>query len=118
MTDISYNNLIASSDLALMMAIGLFIKHHRLQQNKTQGQLAKEAGIARSTVTLFERGENTSLVVFIQILRALKLLHMLQDFQATPQISPLELARIEQSTRKRAQRSAKNEQDPTPKSEW
>lgn len=97
MTEISNNNMIAASDSALLKTIGLFIKHQRLIQNKTQGQLAIEVGIARSTLSLFERGENTSLLVFIQLLRSLKLLHMLQKFQVNQRISPIQLARIEKS---------------------
>lgn len=116
MNEISDNNWIATSDTTLMGIIGSFIKHHRLLQNKTQGQLAKEAGIVRSTLSLFERGENTSMMVFIQILRALNLLHLLQEFQVKQQISPLQLARMEQSKRKRAKSVAKK--NPKSKSSW
>ena len=63
MTDISDIKWMASSDSVLLKSIGSFIRHNRLLQNKTQGQLAKEAGIARSTLSLFERGENASLLV-------------------------------------------------------
>jgi transcriptional regulator with XRE-family HTH domain len=102
MTDISYTNWTATSDTAIMEKLGAFIKHHRLLQNKTQEQLAKEAGIVRSTLSLFERGENTSLIVFIQLLRSLKLLNLLQEFQVKQQISPLQLAKMEKSKRTRA----------------
>ena len=74
MTELSYINVQAASDIALIRTLGAFIKHHRVQQNKSQAQLAKEAGIVRSTLSLFENGENTSLLVFIQLLRALKLI--------------------------------------------
>ena len=116
MTDISYMNQVASSDTALMKTIGSFIKHHRLLQNKTQKQLAEDAGIVRSTLSLFEKGENTSLLVFIQLLRALKLLYLLKDFQVTSQISPLQLAKLEQTKRIRARQITKTKS--TPKSEW
>ena len=116
MTDISDNNMIAASDSALMKTIGFFIKHHRLIQNKTQGQLATEVGIARSTLSLFERGENTSLLIFIQLLRSLKLLHLLQEFQINQRISPIQLARIERSERLRARSKSKNKSKP--KSDW
>ena len=102
MTDNTDITWIAQSDKALMETIGSFIKYQRLQQNKTQNKLAKEAGIVRSTLSLFEKGDNTSLIIFIQVLRVLNLLHMLQDFQIKRQISPLQLAKLEQSERKRA----------------
>ena len=116
MTDISDNNSIAPSDGALMETIGSFIKYHRLQQNKTQDQLAKDAGIARSTLSLFEKGMNTSLLVFIQLLRTLKLLHLLNEFQVKPQISPLQLAKLEHTKRVRARR--KVEKKSITKSDW
>jgi transcriptional regulator with XRE-family HTH domain len=116
MTDKSDKYLTGSSDLALMKSIGAFIKHHRLLQNKSQDQLAREAGIVRSTLSLFEQGGNTSMEVFIRLLRALKLLQLLQEFQVKPQISPLQLARLEKSKRLRAGRSGKN--DPKPASDW
>jgi transcriptional regulator with XRE-family HTH domain len=118
MTEISYKYWIAASDSALIETMGAFIKHHRVQQNKTQGQLAREAGIVRSTLSLFERGENTSLLVFVQLLRALKLLHLLQGFQVEQEFSPLQLAKLEQSKRKRARRNISDKKDPSQKSAW
>ncbi len=38
-------NINTLSDTAIVAAIGAYIKHHRLEQNKTQSQLAKDAGI-------------------------------------------------------------------------
>ncbi|MEI6899849.1 MAG: helix-turn-helix transcriptional regulator [Bacteroidota bacterium] len=116
MTEISDKYWITASDKAIIEAIGSFIKHHRVQQNKSQSQLAKESGIVRSTLSLFERGQNTSLIIFVQLLRALKLLHLLQEFQVKQQISPIQLAKIEQSRRIRARRKDKNEAKP--KSTW
>jgi transcriptional regulator with XRE-family HTH domain len=118
MADISDNKLMAASDTALMETIGGFIRHHRLQQNKTQEQLAREAGIVRSTLGLFERGENTSLLVFIQLLRSLKLLYLLQEFQIKKEISPLLLANLEQSKRIRATRKSSDKKISTRKSDW
>jgi len=116
MTEISDKYWMAASDTAILETIGSFIKHHRVQQNKSQSQLAKEAGIVRSTLSLFERGQNTSMIVFVQLLRALKLLHLLQEFQVKQQISPIQLAKFEQSKRIRARRTDKNEAKP--KSDW
>jgi transcriptional regulator with XRE-family HTH domain len=116
MTDISDKYLTGTSDKALMETIGSFIRHNRLQQNKTQSQLAREAGIVRSTLSLFERGRNTSMIVFIQLLRALKLLNLLREFQVKQQISPLQLAKMEQAKRLRAGR--KTSRNPKPKSDW
>ena len=102
MTDISDTNWIAYSDKAIMEKIGDFMKQERLKQNKSQQRLAKEAGIARSTLALIEKGENTQLLIFIQLLRALNLLYLLQEFKVSQQISPLLLAKMEHSKRHRA----------------
>jgi|ERR1035437_6781115 transcriptional regulator with XRE-family HTH domain len=118
MTEISYINVRAASDSALIRTLGAFIKHHRVQQNKSQAQLAKEAGIVRSTLSLFENGENTSLIVFIQLLRALKLLHLLQQFEIKEEPSPLQLAKLEQSKRIRARRKNTESKNPEPESDW
>jgi len=118
MTDKSYRSIQAPSDTALISTLGAYIKHHRIQQNKSQEQLAREAGIVRSTLSLFENGENTSLLVFIQLLRALKLLSQLQQFEIEQELSPLMLAKLERSKKSRARRKKTENGSPEPKSDW
>lgn len=107
MTDISYINWNAMSDKAVNSLLGGFIRQSRIRQNKTQEQLAKEAGISRSTLSLFEKGENSSLILFIRLLRALNLLHLLREFELREQLSPLQLAKLEHSQRKRVKAKTK-----------
>ncbi|MDZ7807127.1 MAG: helix-turn-helix transcriptional regulator [Gracilimonas sp.] len=107
MNDKSYKNWYAMSDQAVIKQLGEFVKHHRLQQNKTQQTLAKEAGISRSTLSLLERGETVTLNTFIQVLRVLGLLERLNSFQVEETVSPIELAKKEQQKRKRASGSKK-----------
>lgn len=102
MNDISYNNLAAMSDKALAERIGVFVKHHRLQQNKTQDALAHAAGISRSTLSLLERGETVTLATLIQTLRALDQLQVLDAFKVQQSISPIALAKMEKEKRIRA----------------
>lgn len=116
MTDISYNNWNANSDKVFLEMMGEFIRHHRLEQNKSQSQLAKEAGIARSTLSLVEKGESTLFIIYIQLMRALNLLYMLKEFEVKPQFSPLQLAKLEQSKRLRASKTVKKINKP--KSTW
>lgn len=115
MNDISYIKWQSMSDSALSKEIGNFIKHHRLNQNKTQNDVAKEAGISRSTLSLLERGETVTIATLIQVLRVLDLLHIMDVFKVEQQISPIELAKLEQKKRKRA-RSSKNNQ--SNESDW
>ena len=101
MMDISNNNWLAMSDGALIATIGAFVKHHRLLQNKTQQQLATEAGINRSTITQIEKGGKITLQSLLQVLRVLNLLYIMDVFKVQQQISPLQLAKLEQNKRQR-----------------
>jgi len=116
MIDISNKIQSDISDPALMKRIGFFIRHHRLEQNKSQSQLAEEAGINRSTLSQFENGMNSNLLTFIQLLRALNMLQILDAFAIETQISPLQLARMDKLKRIRAGRREKGKNKPD--SDW
>lgn len=113
--DISSKKWFEMNDSALIETIGAFVKHHRLAQNKTQQQLAKEAGINRSTVTQIENGGKINLQSLLQALRVLNLLHVMDSFIVQEQISPLKLAKLEQNKRKRARNTDNNNPK---KSDW
>lgn len=102
MTDNSFTNWASMSDKALAEQIGSFIKHHRMEQNKTQQILATEAGIGRSTLSLLERGETVTLSTLIQVLRVLDQLQLMDTFTIQQSISPLTLAKQAKTKRKRA----------------
>ncbi|TVZ55078.1 transcriptional regulator, XRE family [Lutibacter sp. Hel_I_33_5] len=109
------NNWISMNDKSIIKSIGNYIKHQRLNQNKTQGKIAKTAGVNRSTISQIENGEAISLSSLIQILRALNLLSVLDVFNVNTQPSPLELAKIEKQKRKRARDTNDN---PKNESKW
>lgn len=115
MTDKSYTNWPSMSDDALAMHIGTFVKHHRLEQNKTQEVLANAAGISRSTLSLLERGETVTLATLIQVLRVLDQLNVMESFVIEKTVSPLALAKIEQDKRQRARGKKENDSG---KSDW
>jgi transcriptional regulator with XRE-family HTH domain len=102
MTELSYNKYQAMSDKAFAELIGDFVRHHRLQQNRTQHTLARDAGISRSTLSLLERGETVTLATLIQVLRVLEKLHVMEVFSVKQGVSPLALAKQQKSKRKRA----------------
>lgn len=102
MSDISHTYWLAMSDKALAETIGAFIQHNRLNQNKSQSDVAKAAGISRSTLSLLERGENVSLNSVIQVLRVLDLLYIMDVFKIKNEISPIEYARLQKKKRQRA----------------
>ncbi|GAB5557418.1 MAG: hypothetical protein SchgKO_16310 [Schleiferiaceae bacterium] len=91
MSNISFTNIQNSPDSEILQALGEYVKYHRVQANISQTQLANDAGISRSTLSLLERGENTSLLSFIQILRVLRQLHALAGFEIEETISPMEI---------------------------
>ena len=117
MNDNSYNDWVSMSDKTLTATIGNFIKHHRLNQNKTQDQVSVEAGISRSTLSLLERGEKVTLSSLIQVLRVLDLLFIMDVFQISNEISPIEYAKLQKNKRQRARNQ--NETENTNKeTEW
>lgn len=103
------------SDKALIEQIGAFVKHHRLQQNKTQEEVSFAAGISRSTLSLLERGETVTLITLLQVLRVLDLLRVMDAFAIEREVSPIALAKQEREQRKRAGRQSRNEDQP---GEW
>jgi transcriptional regulator with XRE-family HTH domain len=102
MTDNSFTNWASMSDKALTGHIGAFVRHHRLEQNKTQDTLAHAASISRSTLSLLERGETVTLTTLIQVLRVLDQLDVMASFEVEQRISPLALAKIQKEKRQRA----------------
>lgn len=115
MNDKTFKEWHSMSDHVLAAHIGAFVKHHRLEQNKTQDVLSHEAGISRSTLSLLERGETVTLATLIQVLRVLNQLQVMDAFEVQQRISPLALAKAELDKRKRA-RNTKT-QDPE-KPDW
>ncbi len=102
MNDKSYIEWVALSDKSLIETIGKFIQSHRLNQNKSQDQVAAAAGISRSTLSLLERGEKVRIDSLIQVLRVLDLLYIMDVFKIQDQISPIEYAKLKKKQRKQA----------------
>ena len=111
MTDTSYKNWLSMSDDALAKQVGTFIKHHRLEQNKTQEMLAEAAGISRSTLSLLEKGVAVTLPTLIQVLRVLDQLQVMEAFEIQQSISPLALAKAEKEKRNRARNQNPNKSE-------
>jgi len=114
-SDINWN---AMGDKAILKMMGQFIRETRLSQNKTQQQLADDAGIARSTLTLLEGGSGGALLSLIQVLRMLDQLHLCKSFQISTQISPLLLAKQAKNKRQRASQTADKNNPTTKETNW
>lgn len=100
MTNIS--NWYAMSDPAILKEIGQKLKSFRLQKNITQEEMAQKVGLNRVTIGEIEKGRPSSLLTFIQILRGLEKLDMLNNITPVPLISPIQMAKMERKTRQRA----------------
>lgn len=111
MNDKSYIKWREMSDKSLLEMIGNFIQTNRLNQNKSQDQIATSAGISRSTLSLLERGEKVRIDSFIQVLRALDLLYIMDIFKIQDQISPIEYAKLKKNKRKHAAPRKKENND-------
>jgi len=90
------------SDFAIVAQIGTFVKKNRLRQNITQAKLAEMAGLNRWTISQLEKGQSVNLASLIQIMRALDLLHVLNQFEVEDEISPLEYAKLKKKEKMRA----------------
>lgn len=111
MNDKSYKEWRALSDKSLMETIGNFIRSHRLNQNKSQEQVAEAAGISRSTLSLLERGDKIRVDSLIQVLRVLDLLYIMEVFRIQDTISPIEYAKLKKRQRKQASPRKESEID-------
>jgi len=81
------------SDLAILEVLGERVKMERLNQNMTQMDLARRAGINRIVLTRLENGKGCTLGSFIRILRSLGKIDHLDMFLPEPGVSPIQLAR-------------------------
>ncbi len=94
-----------TTNQALLVQIGNVVKEMRINQNKTQQNLADACGINRTTYTQIENGKGSSMLHFIQVLRALDALYLLKNFEVQMQISPIALAKMQLKKRQRASKS-------------
>lgn len=106
MSDKAIIEIYGMSDDAIIQTIGEYVKHHRLQQNITQKELAEKAGINRTTLSDLELGKRSQLLTLIQVLRMLNKLHVFESFEVKQQISPLKLAEMELRKRQKASKQA------------
>lgn len=88
------------TDDAVLTELGRRVELQRIQRNRTQEQMAFEAGIGRATLQRLERGQTVQTTSLIKLLRALDLLAALEV--ALPAVSELPLVEL-----KRQQKSAR-----------
>lgn len=89
----------AMSDLGLMKVIGEKIKSKRIGRRLTRDQVAVAAGVSLSSVKSAENGGNVSIIILIQILRALEALDLLESFWQEEPLSPIAIAEAQKKMR-------------------
>lgn len=90
---------------AVLRELGRRLANHRLQSNRTQAEVAQEAGIGTATLQRLERGQPVQTVSLVKLLRALGLLGVLES--AVPESVELPIAELERR-RRRGRRRARS----------
>ena len=90
------------SDTALLAEVGERVRRERLNQNLTQEELARTAGIGRIVLTRIEGGKGATLRSLLKILRALGKISQIDAFLPEPGVSPVQLAASEGHERREA----------------
>ena len=90
------------NDRSVLALLGARVNRQRLNQNVTQTELAKRAGLARIVIQRLENGLGCKLENLIRILRALGLLEQLETFLPEPGLSPIQLVKLKGRERQRA----------------
>jgi len=90
------------SDKAILSQLGAQLKQMRLNKNITQLQMSKIAGLSRSAISTMENDGNGSMISFVQILRALEKLEILNHFITEAPVSPVQIAKLHGKQRQRA----------------
>lgn len=96
--------MIEKNVLMITKELGERLKQTRLNKNLTQLEVATLAGVARKTVINAEKGK-AQLEVFVAIMLALDVVEQLDVFLPKPEISPLQLAKLQGKKRQRASKT-------------
>jgi transcriptional regulator with XRE-family HTH domain len=100
---------------AILAELGARLERHRVERNRTQAELAEEAGIGRATLQRIERGDSVQLTSIVKLLRALELLGALDA--AVPESIALPIAELERQQRRGRRRARGRHGGPTPPDE-
>ena len=100
------------SDKAILSQLGTQLKQMRLNKNITQLQISRMAGLSRSAISTMENDGNGSMISFVQLLRALGKLEILNHFITETPISPIQIAKLHGKQRQRASEKRKTRMKP------
>ncbi|MEX0893603.1 MAG: helix-turn-helix transcriptional regulator [Gemmatimonadota bacterium] len=95
MTDLRIEN---RTDAEILAELGERLARLRTGHGLTQEEAARQAGVARTTVSRAERGENPNLLTVVRLLRVYGRLGALDSFIPEPEVSPMALIRSSRGT--------------------
>ena len=91
-----------ASSQAIIEALGKRLDEIRLSRNIAQADLARQAGVSRSTLTRLSDGKPVSLDSFVRVMLALRLGDHLAALLPDPGVRPVDRVRIDGMERQRA----------------
>ncbi len=106
------------SDQAIMDEVGQRLAQRRINSGLTQAELARQAGVGRSTVERLEAGRSTQMQSFMRVLRVLDLLEQFFKLFPKPGLHPMDLLKIQPKVRQRASSKRRPAQKPASKWAW
>jgi transcriptional regulator with XRE-family HTH domain len=111
----SQNKIFSSteiSDTDTLLELGARLARARLGSNRTQEEIAREAGVSRATIRRLEAGQSTQLTHLVRVLRALGLLPRLDALVPETPVRPLE--QLERRGHRRRRASPRSSPRPRP----
>ena len=91
-----------TSSKVIIEVLGNRLDEIRLSRNITQAELAREAGVSRSTLTRLSDGKPVSLDSFVRVIQALGLADHLGALLSDPGVRPVDRVRFDGNKRRRA----------------
>lgn len=111
-------DLYAQTNDAILRQIGFKLKELRIEKNMKQAELADASGVSVFTISSVENGKTTSLLTFVQLLRALEQLDYLNSFFQEETISPIAYAKLMKNNKKKVRVKSSNTDINKEDSEW
>jgi transcriptional regulator with XRE-family HTH domain len=113
--DIKFNY--SMNNETILITLGRQIRQMRLNKNFTQKELGEQSGLSRSAIANMENQGLGTMNTFIQVLRTLEKLEILNQFITEAPVSPLQIAKLHGKTRQRASSNRQPEENKED-SEW
>ena len=82
------------ADGAVLAEVGKRLAQYRIKQNRSQKELATEAGISKRTLERLEAGQPSQLLTFVRVLRALDMMNLLEAAIPEPGPRPTDLLKL------------------------